>query len=257
VEDGATSAASGNLASSAPSAAPVAPSAGAQAVIAAWNQAHNAHDADALAALYAPEVFFYGATLPGVDCARKKRAAFTATPDYAQSIRDAKFEPADAGATFVRLVKTGITKGASKAYPSILVIDASGKIAEEGDDLPEDWCIDTSGPPSVTPLLTDRVALPFRLSAQGAVQRARGSKHLRSLSRPVGDIVLTCARRCAVQTPECGYSLTLHDMDRHGDEPGLTVSSWMGQVYVEPVTRALWWEESGPDGGTVWRSESL
>jgi ketosteroid isomerase-like protein len=114
---------------------------GARMVIERWNRAHREHDVETLASLYAPTVSFYGTSLSRADCANKKRLAFKATPDYTQSTRDAKLEPAEAGRTFVRLVKASTTKGQSKDYPSILVVDASGHIVEESDDLPEDWCI--------------------------------------------------------------------------------------------------------------------
>jgi hypothetical protein len=227
-------------------------------VIERWNRAHTEHDVETLALLYAPTVLFYGASLSRADCVKKKRLAFQATPDYTQSTRDAKFEPAEAGRTFVRLVKTSTTKGKSKDHPAILVIEASGHVVEESDDLPSDWCIDKSEPGMIHPLGNDRVVAPFRMSANDAMTRARSSKYLQSLYRPVGDMGVECAQRCAIQTHECGFSLTLHDMEPHSfDDPALTVSSWMGRVDVEPVTKTLWWEDDTADGGSVWRSEQL
>jgi hypothetical protein len=90
--------------------------------------------------------------------------------------------------------------------------------------------------------------------------KARSSKHFQSFSKTVGDMGVTCARRCATQTHECGFSFILHDMERHGiddDDPTLTVSSWMGVVEVEPVTKTLWWEDFAADGASTWRSEQL
>ncbi len=230
----------------------------ARVAIERWNRAHNDHDVAALASLYAPTVSFYGNVLSGADCTSKKRLAFAQTPDYAQSIRDVKLEPADAGQTFVRLVKTSTTNGKSRDYPAIVMVDASGKITEESDDLAEDWCIDKTGPPSVHPVPNDRVVAPFRLSALDAIVRARSSKHFAHFSKPVGDIDVECAKRCAVQTQECGFVLTLHDMDPHSmDDPTLTVSNWMGVAYVEPVTKTLWWEDLALDGASMWPSERL
>jgi ketosteroid isomerase-like protein len=234
------------------------PAKDARVVIEEWNRLHNEHDAEKLASLYAPKVLFYGASLSRADCANKKRVAFAATPDYAQSTRDAKLESAEAGRTFVRLVKTSTTKGKSTNYPTILVIDANGNIMEESDDLPDDWCIDSKVERTLYPVGNDRVVAPFRMSANDAMIRARSSKHFQSLSKPVGDMSVACARRCAIQTHECGFSFTLHDMDRHGvDDPTLTVSSWMGVVEVDPVTKTLWWEDYAADGASTWRSEQL
>jgi hypothetical protein len=230
----------------------------ARAVIERWNRAHNDHDVAALASLYAPTVSFYGTMLSGTDCASKKRLAFAQTPDYTQSIRDVKLEAADAGQMFVRLVKTSTTNGKSKDYPAIVILDASGKIADESDDLADDGCIDKTGPPTVHPIANDRVLAPFRISAGVAIVRARSSKHFEHFSKPVGDIDVECAKRCAVQAHECGFVLTLHDMDPHGmDDPTLTVSSWMGVAYVEPVTKTLWWDDFAVDGASVWQSERL
>ena len=229
----------------------------ARSVIEQWNRAHNEHDADKLAALYAPKVLFYGATLSKADCAKKKGQAFAATPDYAQSPRDAKPAPAEAGRTFVRLVKSSTSKGKSKDYPTILVVDASGHIAEESDDLPEDWCLGERDGMVYAPG-NDRVIAPFRMSAIGAIIKARSSAYFSRLPTPVGDIAVSCAHRCAIQAHDCGFSLTLHDMNPHSvDDPTLTVSSWLGVVEVEPVTKTLWWEDFAADGGSVWHSEQL
>jgi hypothetical protein len=230
----------------------------ARRVVERWNRAHSEHEAETLASLYAPTVLFYGRSLSRADCASKKRLALKATPDYTQLTRDAKFEPAGAGRTFVRLVKTSTTNGKSTDYPTILVIETSGHIVEESDDLASDWCIDNSVVGVLYPLGNDRVIAPFRMSANGAMARARSSAHFRSLSRLVGDMSVSCAQRCAIQTYECGFSFILHDMDPHSaEDPALTVSSWMGTVYVEPVTKTLWWEDSAADGASVWHSEQL
>jgi hypothetical protein len=230
--------------------------AGARHVVEQWNQAHNAHDVNDLASLYAPTVLFYGTELTKTACVEKKRRAFAATPDYTQSIRDATFEAGTNDRTFVRLVKTSTTQGKSSTYPAIVVIDASGAIVEENDDLPEDWCFDrTKQGRSLQAEGNERVVAPFRMSASEAMSKARFSKHVQGLPELVGDMRnLTCARRCAVQTRECGYSVSLHDMKQHDQE---TPSSLMGTVTIEPVTRTLWWEQPSPDGGSVWVSEQL
>ena len=229
---------------------------GAHAVVERWNGAHNAHDLEILASLYAPKVLFYGTELTKAACVEKKRRAFAAAPDYTQVIRDVTFEPAEKGKTFVRLVKTSTTQGKSIPYPAIVVIDASGAIVEESDDLPEDWCIDKKIPGlTLDAQGNDRVVAPFRMSANEALKKAFLSKHVQGLRDFGGDMRnLTCARRCAIQTPECGFSVSLHDMKEHDQD---SPSSLMGTVNIEPVTRTLRWEERSPDGGSVWVSEQL
>jgi hypothetical protein len=229
---------------------------GSQAVLERWNAAHNAHDLRILESLYAPKVLFYGSDLPKAACVEKKRRAFDAAPDYSQAIRSVTFEPAERGQTFVRLVKTSTAHGNSIAYPSIIVIDASGAIVEENDDLPEDWCIDKK-----TQDLTldaqgnDRLVAPFRMSASEALRKTFLSKHVQSIRDFDGDMRhLTCARRCAIQTHECGFSVSLHDTKDHDQD---SPSSLTGTVNIEPVTRTLWWEERSTDGGSVWVSEQL
>jgi hypothetical protein len=237
-------------------ASPAPTTTGARAVVERWNGAHNAHDLEILASLYAPKVVFYGTELTKAACVEKKRRAFATSPDYTQSIRDATFEPAEGGKTFVRLVKTSTTQGKSSNYPAIIVVDASGAIVEESDDLPEDWCLDkkTQGL-ALDAQGNDRVVAPFRMSANEALSKTRSSKHVQGFKELVGDMRnLTCARRCAVQTRECGFSVSLHDMNEHDQG---SPSSLMGTVSIDPVTRTLWWEELSPDGGSVWVSEQL
>ena len=230
--------------------------AGARAVLERWNGAHNAHDLETLASLYAPKVLFYGTELTKAACVEKKRRALAGAPDYTQAIRNVTFEPAEKGKTFVRFVKTSTTQGKSIPYPAIVVIDASGAIVEESDDLPEDWCIDKKIPGlTLDAQGNDRVVAPFRMSANEALKKAFLSKHVQGLRDFGGDMRnLTCARRCAIQTPECGFSVSLHDMKEHTEG---SPSSLMGTVNIEPVTRTLWWEERSPDGGSVWVSEQL
>lgn len=230
--------------------------ASARRIVERWDHALNTHDLQDLASLYATNVLFYGTELPRAACVERKRRAFAATPDYEQSIRNVSIEAGKAGSSFVRLVKTSTTQGKSSDYPAILVIDASGAIVEESDDLPEDWCIDKKKQGlSLQAEGNERVVAPFRMSASEAMYKTRFSKHVQGLPELVGDMRdLTCARRCPVQTRECGFSVSLHDMKQHDQE---TPSSLMETVNIEPVTRTLWWEEHLPDGGSVWVSEQL
>jgi hypothetical protein len=100
-----------------------------------WNNAHNAHDAHALAGLYAAHVSFYGTELTNARCVSTKRAAFTAQPDYAQTLRDVDVKPSGAGAAIVRFVKTSTSHGKATDYPSYLIIQKDLRIAEESDDV--------------------------------------------------------------------------------------------------------------------------
>jgi hypothetical protein len=103
------------------------------ALVEHWNDAHNRHDANALTALYAPTVGFYGLELSGAACVDRKRAALAGAPDYQQVISDVELAPVDANnGTFVRLTKKTTSKGASKSFTGFLyVIDS--RIVAEGD----------------------------------------------------------------------------------------------------------------------------
>jgi hypothetical protein len=155
----------------------------------------------------------------------------------------------------VRFVKTSKRAGKAQEFSAFLVIDPTGAIVEEADDLPEDWCLGHAAEGSLQAEGNDRVVAPFRMSANEAILKTRFSRHAKQLPALVGDIRgLRCARRCLAQTHECGFSVALHDMAPHDqDHP----SSLLGTVDVEPVSRTLWWEERLPDGGTAWLSEQL
>lgn len=103
------------------------------AVVERWNAAHNAHDAAALSTLYAPQVSFYGATLTNAECVARKRAAFAATADYGQSIRDVTTSVKD-GHTTIRFIKTSSSGGKQTDYKALIVLDGESRIIEERDD---------------------------------------------------------------------------------------------------------------------------
>jgi hypothetical protein len=111
------------------------PAARALETLTRWNDAHNAHDAHALAGLYAAHVSFYGTELTNARCVSTKRAAFTAQPDYAQTVRDVDVKPSAEGATIVRFVKTSTSHGKGTDYPSYLILQKDLRIAEESDDV--------------------------------------------------------------------------------------------------------------------------
>lgn len=65
----------------------------ASAVVDAWNAALNRHDADALAAVYAPEVNFYGQRTPRASIVATKRKALAATPTFVQKLDSVRIVP--------------------------------------------------------------------------------------------------------------------------------------------------------------------
>jgi hypothetical protein len=88
-----------------------APAAGVQAapqantpadVVKNWDKAHNDHDAQALGALYAPNVEFYGQHLSNAQVIAAKDQAFKRDPAFKQQLSNLKIEegPNDATATF-------------------------------------------------------------------------------------------------------------------------------------------------------------
>jgi hypothetical protein len=107
----------------------------AKAIIARWNDAHTAHDASALESLYAPSVSFYGRVMTAAACAQVKRAAFSATPDYAQRV-EIHTVNREGNATTVYFTKTSIAKGKSTDFSSTIEI-RDERIAQETDAVTE------------------------------------------------------------------------------------------------------------------------
>jgi hypothetical protein len=233
----------------------------------AWNQAHNAHDAAALEKLYAAKVLFYGAEMTGARAAAQKRAAFAASPSYAQAILKTTFEKTpDGGETWARFDKVDRTK--KKTFPMLVRFDASGHVVEESDDVTRDenWCFvgeaGEKGP-------SDVVLAPFRLSAQSAVAAAMASRHFRALQKDhpgalVGSHGLTfgftCAKRCAAPKrptmlpgdgDDCNFSFRVDDVN------AVTESNLLDWLEVDPITKTLYWEDFGGDAGGRIESEAL
>ena len=91
--------------------------AGASSIVDRWNDAHARRDAQALEAVYAPNVSYYGTELTSAECVRRKAAAFAKTPDFTQSIRDVKLETTPDGKdTWARFEKTTTSGGKAKSY---------------------------------------------------------------------------------------------------------------------------------------------
>jgi ketosteroid isomerase-like protein len=138
-----------------PSSAPPSPDADVRSVVRAWNDALDRHDVDALAALYADDVRFYGRSepLPRAAVLRAKRAAFVASPGFHQQIVSdialahddeshdvaAHFSKRSSGAGPARDVKGYLVVHRSDAGPLLIVEESDepsqAKAAARADDL--------------------------------------------------------------------------------------------------------------------------
>ncbi len=96
----------------------------ARRLVAAWNAALNAHDATALAAVYAPKVSFYGQNQSRDQVLAGKRAALAKSPDFKQSLSDVQFVPRPSGDVEVKFKKT--SQGAT--VPAELVVAGAGSV---------------------------------------------------------------------------------------------------------------------------------
>ena len=68
------------------------PSVSLEDLVQRWNAAHNAHDAAALAALYAPRVRFFTQELPRAKVVESKREAFARAPRFQQELSALRVE---------------------------------------------------------------------------------------------------------------------------------------------------------------------
>jgi ketosteroid isomerase-like protein len=114
------------------------PEAPPDSVVHAWNEALSRHDLEALGALYAAQVLFYGTNLTRDACVQAKREAFRKTPDYRQKLRDDRvtIEPIDAEHVRARFTKISSASGKDHAFEASLVLsheDGQWRIAEESD----------------------------------------------------------------------------------------------------------------------------
>ena len=202
-----------------------------------WNEAHHAHDAAALEKLYAPKITFYGVTMSAADAAKKKAAAFKASPDFTQAAGLPELETsADKSETWARFMKTTSSAGKSGDYPVLLIFDADKKIKEEADDVTHDeqWCAKTPMP---------RVS-GLTMTVADVMTAAQKSKHMSAWKQ--GAEFARCAKRCAAPSRDCDYEIHLIDF---GSGSGVTV----GSVYLEASTKTLWWHSVTG----AWESEKL
>ncbi len=145
-----------------------------------WNSAHDRHDANALAQLYAPTVNFYDSDLPNAEVVKRKRDALAAASDYTQTLSEVEASPVDAnGGVFVRFKKATTSRGHAKSYFGFLYV-IGGRIVAEGDRDPLGaevttryiYCYDT---PSGLKINDVRVGV-FKVSALEALLAIQHSK---------------------------------------------------------------------------------
>lgn len=214
--------------------------AAAVALVARWSAAHQKGDAQELQALFAPKVVVNGATVSAADHAKK---SIHQNPDQRFAIGDVRAEATPDGKdTYAHFTKklTEVKGDTTAEYPKLVIV-RDGVIVEESDDQ-ADWCINKDKTTNA------KMQPGFKLSATAAVAAAKESKHFAEIKKRVphlgSDLFgFGCAKRCAVSRRECGYHFRLSDM-----EDGSKVIEW---VYVDPVTKMLWWQEK------EWMSEQL
>ena len=95
-----------------------------------WNEALNRKDLVALAAMYAPNVLFYGSRAASRDGVGKAKKGYLAKhPDWVQKVTDVQVK--GTRATFAKTVTVG---GKTTTYAAYLGFDSGGLIAVEGDE---------------------------------------------------------------------------------------------------------------------------
>lgn len=229
-----------------------------------WNDAHNKRDVKELEAVYATSVDFYGQTLSGAECAKRKMAALAKSPKYRQAIHSWMYgqaETADGqGATGVIFTKTTTENGKSTDYIQLLTIDKTLKITREIDRTSEQnlakaswpWCMDGYNESN------DKVRPPFKISSNEAIARFARSKHLASINASApsghgyGGDGFDCTVPCDTTQPRsCGYNI------RVVDAGATTISRLVEWVYVDGITGVLWYPDPNPEAGLdAWLSET-
>jgi hypothetical protein len=210
------------------------------ALVQKWSAAHQKGDAAALQALFAPKVLVNGTTVTAADHVKK---SLHQDADLRFSVGEVHAETTpDGKETFAHFSKrlTEVKGDTTKEYPKVIIV-RDGVIAEDSDD-PADWCINKDKTTNT------KMHPGFKLSATSAVAAAKDSKHFAELKKRIphlgSDLFgFGCAKRCAVPRRECGYHFRLSDM-----EDSTKIIEW---VYVDPVTKMLWWQEKD------WMSEQL
>jgi hypothetical protein len=233
----------GSVAVAAPDASsPAAPRDPVADVVARWNDAHNRHDADALAALYAPTVSFYGADLGSAACVERKRAALAAARDYEQTLSALETSAPDGNdGVFVRFEKTTRSGGRAKTFAGYLYV-VGGRIVAEGDRNPDGfgtrytYCY---GAGANGPDPNDARVGVFKVSALEAVVAVRWSKAF-------ADLQAKSRARLEVSIRDCAHSCAPGDFGscKDGDIVPYYVIVGVGQddraaFGVDPVTKKI------------------
>jgi len=236
-------------------------------IVTRWNDAHVAHDAIALQTLYAETVYFYGKSFPRAECVKRKADAFAKTPDYTQAIRDV-VTTQRGDRLVVALVKTSTTGGKTTDFPSVLYVDAQGRIAAEMDK-PEDdsWCMGRGGENNV-------VIPPFTIGAAQAEAHMLHSRYVKS-SKVVGKNATPDATiyRCPKPTDcpsgvvrsgpprtkeeeSCFFSVRLGVSDPGFAQVGGRLHQWVDmETWVDGVSNVHWYQEILSDTHDVWHSD--
>lgn len=224
-----------------------------------WNAAHVAHDAKALAGLYAARVDFYGQELTNKECVARKKAAFDKSPDYTQSLSDVWTRGDDAGPapfTVVGFTKRTQSAGAKHDYKAALFVDPSGLITRESDAVTDEnlslaeakaasWCVDFAEGAFMP---TDKVKPPFKISAMRAQTATFRTQYYSRLQASIPGSALaiddvTCPTKCDKAKRNCGYSLRVRDYSKIGQFPSILVD-W---IYVDAVDGVLIWDDNGTE----------
>jgi hypothetical protein len=92
----------------------------------AWNAALNAHDADALAQLYAPNLSFYGRDATRAQVVAEKRAAFARAPTFRQVLSAIQIVPTPNGGASAAFDKSSGTGPDLARVHGKLAIEARG-----------------------------------------------------------------------------------------------------------------------------------
>jgi SnoaL-like domain len=102
-----------------------------------WNAALNAHDADKLEKLYAPQVSFYGRDFSRDRVLATKRTALAAAPGFKQQLSDIRIAPGDQSASVT------FSKASGPAQPvrgrlDVTCADGAGYAISAESDAPSD-----------------------------------------------------------------------------------------------------------------------
>ncbi len=246
---------------------PLAPVVAEPLVVGQWNDAHVAHDANALQALYAETVYFYGKTLPRTECVKRKADAFAKATDYGQAVRDV-VATQRGDHTVVAFTKTWTTSGKTTDSPSLLYVDRQGHITAEMDKPADDsWCLGRSG--------ENRVVIPpFTISAAQATAHVLHSRYVKNpkivakSSTPDATIFrcpnpsecpLGVVRSGPPRTQEeqaCFFNVRLGVSDPGFAKVGGRLHQWVDmETWVDGVSNVHWYQDIFSETPDLWHSD--